>query len=100
VYPAGHGWQLALRSLAVFLPNTRFRQIDSIDECFLCVAVGAGSCLEPEGDLYDQRWFQVAVWHDDLLELRRRGLVSGVSLMTDYEEALAWYKQKRTCDEG
>jgi len=93
VYPAGHGWCIALHSLAVFPANTRFRQIDEIDKCFLCVAVGAGSCLEPEGDLYDQRWFHVAVWHDDLLELRKRGLVSGV--LTEYEAALAWYEQRK-----
>jgi len=95
VYPAGHGWQLALRSLAVFPPNVRFRPIDDIDKCLLFVAAGTGSCLEPKGDLHDPRWFHVAVWHDDLLELHERGLISGMSLMSEYETAVAWYEQHK-----
>lgn len=85
VYPGGHGWSIALRSLAVFPSNVRFVQISDIDQCLLFVAIGSGSCLEPKGDLYDPKWFHVAVWRDDLRELHERGLVSGVSLITEYE---------------
>ena len=95
VYPAGHGWNLALKSLAVFPSNVRFLQIDDIDQCLLFVAAGTGSCLEPKGDLTDPRWFHVAVWRDDLQELNERGLISGVSQITKYEAALGYYERNK-----
>ena len=94
-YPLGHGWEPALRSLAIFPPNIRFRQIDAIDQCFLFVATGIGPRLEPQGNLYNANWFHVAVWHEDLIELHERGLVSGMSLLTAYEEAAGWYEQHK-----
>jgi hypothetical protein len=95
VYPAGHGWRVALQSLAVFPTKISFRRIDDIDRCYLLVAVGSGPCLEPAGDLYDAKWFHVAVWHEDLFELHQRGLISGVSLLTEYEAALAYYEKHK-----
>jgi hypothetical protein len=93
IYPTGHGWQLALKALASFPSKIRFREIDSIDRCSLLVAVGSGSCLEPSGNLFEQRWFHVAVWHTDLRELHERGLVSGLSLLSEYEAALEHYER-------
>ena len=61
VYPSGQGWESALRSLAAFPLSTRFRQIDEIDRCLLFVAVGEEKCLKPQDDLFDSRWFHVAV---------------------------------------
>jgi hypothetical protein len=95
VYPAGHGWRVALQSLAVFPAKVRFQRLDDIDQCYLFVAVGTGPCLEPVGDLYEGRWFHVAVWHADLLELHERGLVSGLSFQTEYEAALAYYEKHK-----
>jgi len=95
VYPAGHGWNLALKSLAVFPSNVRFIQIDDNDQCLLFVAAGSGSCLHPMGDLTDPRWFHVAVWRDDLSELHERGLISGVSEITAYEAALKYYERNK-----
>jgi hypothetical protein len=95
VYPGGHGWIVALKSLAVFPPNVRFLQISDIDQCLLLVAVGSGSCLEPKGDLFDPKWFHVAVWRDDLRELHERGLISGVSLVTEYEVAQKYYERNK-----
>jgi hypothetical protein len=89
-YPAGHGWELALRCLAVFPQGVRFRQLDDIDQCRLFIAVGSGPCLEPIGDLYDQKWFHVAIWTRDLIELVSGDLVSGV--LSPYEAARAWYE--------
>lgn len=88
VYPAGHGWQIALKSFACFPPNVLFQQIDDMDQCYLFVVLGNGPCLVPRGDLYDPKWFHVAVWHEDILQLHRMGLVHGVSVRTKYEAAL------------
>jgi hypothetical protein len=60
------------------------------------VAVGSGSCLEPTSDLRDPKWFRVAVWRDDLRELHERGLISGVSLVTEYQVALRLYERPRS----
>ncbi len=94
-YPSGHGWQLALRSLAGFPSTVRFRQIDDIDQCILFVAVGRGSCLEPRDDLYDAKLFHVAIWREDLLSLHERRLISGCSLLTEHEAALAYYHRMK-----
>src|SRR5437773_765680 len=66
VYPAGHGWKVSLQSFAMFPQAICFRQIDDIDQCLLLVAVGSGPCLAPQGTLFDEKWFHVAVWRDDL----------------------------------
>jgi hypothetical protein len=95
VYPAGHGWALALCSLAVFPSDVRFRKVDEIDQCLLFIAVGAGPCLEPRNDFYDSKWFHVSTWREDLLELHSRGYVSGISVMTEYEVALAHYVEHK-----
>lgn len=91
VYPFGHGWQLALRSLAAFPQEIRFLEVDDIDQCLLVVAVGSGPCLEPKDDLYDSKLFHVAVWREDLVELYKRGLLSGCTLLTEYQAAMAYY---------
>lgn len=93
VYPKGHGWRLALQSLAVFPTDVHFEKIDDIDRCFLLVAVGSGPSLVPRGDLYDPKWFHVAVWHEDALELDRRGLIEGITIRSQYEAALDYYNK-------
>jgi hypothetical protein len=95
IYPGGHGWQVALQSLAVFPSRVRFKKIDDIDRCYLLVIIGSGPCLQPKQPLSDTRWFHVALWHRDLLELRRRGLISGVTLRTEYERALDHYERHK-----
>jgi hypothetical protein len=94
-YPAGHGRNTAIKALAVFPSDVRFIQIDDIDQCLLFVATGSGSCLDPKGDLTDPKWFHVAVWRDDLNELHKQGLISGVSQITAYEAALRYYERHK-----
>ena len=95
VYPAGHGWQVALEALGVFPEGVKFQQIDDIDQCYLFVAVGSETCLKPVKPLTDERWFHVAIWREDLFELNRRGLISGVTIRTEYEAALAYYEKHK-----
>jgi hypothetical protein len=95
VYPAGHSSKVVLQSLAMFPQAVHFQQIDDIDRCLLLVATGSGPCLVPQGDLFDEKWFHVAVWRDDLMVLYEQQFVTGVSLVSEYEAATAYYKQHK-----
>ncbi|MFI7081049.1 hypothetical protein ACIBO1_27475 [Micromonospora sp. NPDC049903] len=61
-----------------------FERIDDIDRCVLLLVKGYKRYENP----YDEQAFHVAIWHDDLLEARDRGLVEGVLSLThrQYEE--------------
>lgn len=86
VYPAEHGWQVALETLGNFPEGMLFKQLDDIDRCYLFLG---GAPLNKK-DLYDERNLHVAIWREDLLELCRRGLVSGV--MTEKESVVQFYE--------
>lgn len=94
-YPSGHGWALALRALAVFPGNARFVQIDDIDRCRLFVVVGHGAGPDPHGNMFDPRWFHVAAWEEDVLELHNRGYSAGTRTRDPYREALDFYEQHK-----
>ena len=83
-YPLEHGWQIAVITLGSFPSGTQFKRVDDIDKCALLLAQGYGDYE----DLYDERAFHVAIWHEDLLEGQRLGLVRGVEPLTrrQYEE--------------
>jgi hypothetical protein len=83
-YPLEHGWQIAVITLGSFPFGTQFKRIDDIDKCALLLAQGYGDYENP----YDERAFHVAIWHEDLLEAHRLGLVIGVEPLTrrQYEE--------------
>jgi hypothetical protein len=95
VYPAGHGWELALQSLSLFPPDIRFVELSEIDQCFLLIARGAGKNFTQQNgdDLFHEKWFHVAVWRKDLTELHRRGFLTDTSLITEYKAALSYYNK-------
>ena len=74
-YPQGENFYVALMQLTAFPPGTDFVVVDDIDRSFLLVADVEGRKLE---DLYDEKHFHIAVWHEDLLEMSSRGMVDGV----------------------
>ena len=76
MYPEEHGADLALLWLTAFPRATTFRRIDDIDRCNLFLAEVKHS---NRSDPFDGRNFHVAIWHEDLLELQRRGDIKGVS---------------------
>jgi hypothetical protein len=80
MYPEEHGGDLALLWLTVFPQRTAFKRIDDIDRCNLFLADVKSS---NRSDPFDERNFHVAVWHEDLLELRRKGHVQGVSSVSE-----------------
>ncbi|HYF69071.1 MAG TPA: hypothetical protein VD884_13100 [Ohtaekwangia sp.] len=85
IYPTGHGWHLALRSLANFAQGTKFYQIDDIDKCLL-FTISDPNVLKSKGeDIYGKNLYHVAIWHEDLIELSARGLAVGVTSISDFE---------------
>jgi hypothetical protein len=92
IYPPGHGYELAIESLAVFPTNWRFQKIDEIDQCVLFIALDPDEG-PPQKNVYASDLFHVAVWSEDLLELHHRGFISGLFLLTQYEAALAYYQK-------
>jgi hypothetical protein len=96
-YPAEHGWEVALRSLGQYPRRCRFVAIDDIDECFLLMADIPPVARDP----YDERNSHVAVWHEDMWDLHREGLIEGVIESTFGE----WIERRRiglvrTLDDG
>lgn len=91
-YPPGIGWEVALRSLGQFPIGTCFYEIDDIDKCKLLCSKDPKN-LENK---YDPKHFHIAVWHEDLIELKKRGLVEGVMDKTEYEFDLLKFEKIRT----
>jgi len=87
MYPEEHGADLALAWLTALPNGTAFERIDDIDRCSLLLA--NVKCSD-QADPFDGRNFHVAVWHEDLLQLRTSGFVDGVSPVSErrWEEAL------------
>lgn len=81
MYPTGYGWELALEMLGSFPEGTDFREIDDVDRCKLLIA----GTLKPGQDPFDEQLFHVAAWHEDLVDLHDRELISGVTPMTEFE---------------
>ena len=69
VYPEEHGANLVLFWLTAFPNGTAFKSIDDIDRCSLFLADVKYSNRANQSD---ERNFHVAVWHDDLLSLRKK----------------------------
>lgn len=72
-YATQHGWISALTSLCMFPAGTAFRPLDDIDRCVLLLAQGVSTNDDP----FSETNFHVALWHDDALDLARRGLLRG-----------------------
>lgn len=90
-YPLEHGWDIALTALGMFPRGTTFRAIDDIDQCLLFVA--EINPKEPVRDNFDERNFHVALWHEDLLDLARQGLIAGsVTSGTELTHTLNVYR--------
>jgi hypothetical protein len=88
MYPEEHGADLALLWLTAFPQGTRFKRLDDIDRCNLFMA--DVKCSN-QADPFDERNLHVAVWHEDLLDLRERGFVDGVSAVSERR----WEELKR-----
>lgn len=57
----------------MFPAGTAFKPLDDIDRCVLLLVQGLSTNKDP----FSAKNFHVALWHDDALELARRGFVRG-----------------------
>lgn len=89
MYPAEHGWEVALLSLGYHPPKTIFYQIDDIDRCILLFAGDIQKAKDP----FDENSFHVAIWHEDLIQLQSLGFVSGIIALVEYEWELHRFTQ-------
>ena len=86
-YAIEHGRAYSLERLGQFPGGTRFFGIGDIDQCLL-LRVGPP---HPGRDSFDARHFHVALWHEDVLDLFRNGLVEGVDEITPRQ----WASRRR-----
>ena len=88
MYPPGIGWQIALKNLGNFPSETKFYEIDDIDRCKLLINQIPNNLSDP----FDSKHYHIAVWHEDLISLKEKGLVSGVIEKSNYEFELIRYE--------
>lgn len=89
MYPAGIGWEIALKTLGNYPKGTEFFEIDDIDRCKLLINRDPSALDDP----FDSKHYQIAIWHEDLVELANRGFVSGVIEKTDFEFELYQFEK-------
>ena len=89
-YPQGDDFHAPLIQLTVFPPGTDFAVVDDMDQSFLLVADVEGRPLK---DVYHEKHFHVAVWHEDLLEMHRRGMIEGIEPASERKWAEEHWKR-------
>lgn len=80
-YPPGLGWKIALQTFGNFPNDTFFYEVDDIDRCKLLINQNPEKLKDP----YDYSHFHLAIWHEDLITLKSKGLIDGVLEKTEYE---------------
>ena len=99
-YPIGRGWESALENLSWFHPKTKFYKIDDISTALLFVAKDPIEIRKiKDHDPFSQHYYHISIWHQDLIELKNLGLISGIKPLTEYQYQLLRYK-KMTTDLG
>ncbi len=88
-YPIGNSWKAALYTLGIFPDGTTFFEIDDIDKCKLLLNRNPSEINDP----YDFKYYQIAVWHEDLIELKRKGLINGIIEKSENEYLLFKFEE-------
>ncbi|MGW9305138.1 hypothetical protein ACWHA3_30535 [Streptomyces cyaneofuscatus] len=91
-YPCPPGELYGLFDLAQFPEGTQFDPIDEIDRCVLFVAhkYDPKKPSRPE-DPFSADVYQVAIWYEDLFSLQEKGLISGITRISERE----WQLRRR-----
>lgn len=97
-YPEGEDFRTPLLQLTAFPPGTQFHVVDDIDRSLLLIA--DVQCWAPDKPL-DPCNFHVSVWHEDLVEMCRRGYIAGVEgvRVSDWRSE-KWAKLRSIVPEG
>jgi len=96
IYPTGIGWEIALKSLGNFPQGSRFYEVDDIDRCKLLT----NEELKPNVDYYHEKHYHLAIWHSDLIELKKQGLIEGIVEQSDHEFELEKFEKFKKYLEG
>jgi hypothetical protein len=91
-YPIGHGWETALENLSWFNPETKFYKIDDICRSLLFVAKDPIELRKRKLNPHSSIYYHISIWHEDLIELHKLGLVSGIKPLTEYQYELLRFK--------
>lgn len=89
IYPKGHGWDVALLNFANFPRGTIYYEIDDIDRCILFLNIDPAKVKNP----FDSKFYHIAIWHEDLIELKEKGFIDGVFQINEYEFQLNQFKK-------
>lgn len=81
MYPPGIGWKIALKTFGNFPKGTFFYEVDDIDRCKLLINQDPHKLSDP----FDSNYYHIAVWHEDLIELKAKGFIEGVIDKSEYE---------------
>jgi hypothetical protein len=80
-YPPGIGWKIALQNLGNFPHETNFYELDDIDKCKLLINQNPKELKNP----YNYDNYHLAIWHEDMITLKLKGLINGVLEKSEYE---------------
>lgn len=81
MYPPGIGWRIALKTLGNFPNGTFFYEVDDIDRCKLLINQEPSKLSDP----FDSNHYHISIWHEDLIELKDKGFITGLVDKSDYE---------------
>ena len=79
-YPCGQSWHEALYRLTAFPAGTGFDLLGDLDGAALFVA--DVPCNKKLDDPFHKDHFHIGIWHEDLIELVRSGLIDGAKPVT------------------
>lgn len=79
-YPCGHSWHEALYRLTAFPAGTSFDLLNDLDGAALFAA--DVPCNKKIADPLHKDHFHIGIWHEDLIELFRSGLIEGAKPAT------------------
>jgi hypothetical protein len=97
-YPQGDDFRVPLLHLTAFPPGTKFIVADDIDQSLLLIADVQRS--KPDAP-YNAKNFHIAVWHEDLRELDKRGFINGIEAVSERQwQEEQWKKLMSSVPEG
>jgi len=90
-YPIGNTIESALENLSWYKTDTKFYKINDIDGAILFVNKNPKELRKQKLDPFSKRYYHIALWHSNLIELHDKGFINGVKPLTAYQYELMRY---------
>jgi len=90
IFPIGEGWDIALRTLSNFPFGTKLYELEEICRLKLLINLPQKSWGK---DPYNEKNYHCAVWDNELIELKRKGLINGVTEANEWEWRINNFKK-------